>query len=140
MSGMDRVSSRKLHLSEESGKVYDKANALFDEVSNEITSLLAQEYLETGKIDPAESVTAFLMKRGAKGFDANTNEESEKVVATEDNDNHIFLCSFLVDEESVVARFMIEKIKDATASPAAAPTVVAETVDNPVQSLRTGAR
>ena len=109
---MDRLSSRKLQLSEESGKVYEKANVLFDEWQNSVVFELAKCYLENGKIEPEKQVIEFLNGKGAKGFNTETNEPVEDIVMTEIPDEWLFPYSFEIDGTQTGCVLRIEKIKD----------------------------
>ena len=118
---MDRIASRKLHLSPEQAGVYDKANKLFDEHQNDVTFMLAQEYLEKGKIDPKASVVEFLKKKGIKGYkivrdeqDGGTREvyePTDEINVEEEKDHFAFPCLIEVDNNPVVVKILVEKMK-----------------------------
>lgn len=120
---MDRLASRKLQLSELQGKTYENANRVFDEYQNEITFLLAQEYLEKGKIDPRVSVVKFLKEKGAKGFIQKTDPEDstgvreiinpvDGIAVIEEDEEFVFPCLVEINGVSVIIKFIVEKIKE----------------------------
>lgn len=120
---MDRLASRKLQISEESKVIYEKADEMYNKLVEEITNILATEYLENGKIDPVVSVVRFFKGKGAKGYDPIKDVIVDEVVVSEDENNHVFHCSYDIDGSNAVARFFVEKLKDGkdNSPPAALP-------------------
>jgi len=112
MAGMNHILSRKLLISEESGEIYKKANEFFDKLQNEITILLAQKYLEIGKLEIKETVCKFLKDSGASGYNVLTSEISTAIIPTEDSEFFVFPCSFEIDDKCIVAQFLVQKFEE----------------------------